>query len=378
MSMKSNHSILQKNNEGFKDSTHPLVSHIYAIRGKTDVFEAERIHKNCDELGVPFSWDDKIPQSQESGETKLREERGILVLIDRKSPFIERFGHPKGLCHPFYKLTAHNSCNFWCEYCYLYMTFYMRPQSLHYVNYHRMFNEIDEFENSDVKGRFRALNLGELGDPLATDDITGFSKRVIPYIANKRKTKLLFLTKSINIDNLLDLSHNNRVILSWSVNCDLIAEKLEHKAPRPIDRIRSAAKAQKAGYEIRLRIDPLFWFDGWQEQYTRLVEEIMGHIKPKLITLGAYRPSQGLVNHIRSRFPRSNLLRLEEKLVMDAGKKRFPDQKRVEMYRYVSGLIKEKSEAIKIALCKEPKRIWRASGIESKGMTCNCTDFVGT
>lgn len=352
-----------------------LVTHVYAIKERTNIKVAERIHNNCKNLGIPFSWTDQIPQSIENGESKLEDERGILVLIDRKSTFIEKFKHPKGLCYPFYKLAVHNNCNFWCEYCYLYMTFYMRPQSLHYVNYDKMFNEIDQFSRARVNKRFQVLNLGELGDPLATDDITEFSKIIIPYAGKKENMKLLFLTKSITVNNLLDLEHNNHTILSWSVNCDLIADKLEHKVPKPIERIKSAAKAQKAGYEIRFRIDPLFWFEGWSKQYDKVVDDIANHTKPSLITLGAYRPTPGLVNHIRSRFPRSNLIRLEEKLVMDAGKKRFPDNKRIEMYSYLSGLIKEKMSDVQVALCKEPKKIWKASGIKSIGMTCNCIDF---
>lgn len=366
---------MEKPNES-QTSKSQLVTHVYAVRGRTNTIQAERIHNNCERLGIPFSWAENIPQSKENGKSKLEEERGILVLLDRKSPFIEQFKHPKGLCYPFYKLTAHNNCNFWCEYCYLYMTFYMRPQSLHYVNYEMMFDEIDEFAKANVNRKFQLLNLGELGDPLATDEITEFSKVIVPYAAKKENLKILFLTKSTNVNNLLHLQHNNRTILSWSVNCDLIAEKLEHRVPRVIERIKSAAKAQKAGYEIRFRIDPLFWFDGWKEQYAKVVEEITAHTKPSLITLGAYRPSLGLVNHIRSRFPGSNLIRLEEKLVMDAGKKRFPDDKRVKMYRYLSGLIKEKLENVPVALCKEPVKIWKAAGLNSVGMTCNCTDFV--
>jgi len=48
---------------------------------------------------------------------KLMEERNVLLLRDRKSPFIEQFQHPLGRCAKFYKLTAYNNCNFWCEYC---------------------------------------------------------------------------------------------------------------------------------------------------------------------------------------------------------------------------------------------------------------------
>lgn len=353
---------------------HQLVSKVYAVKNRTDVESAERIRQNCEKLSIPFIWVKEIPRGGML--SKLERERGILILIDRKSPFIESFKHPKGLCFPFHKLSAHNNCNFWCEYCYLYMTFFMRPQSIHFVNYRDMFKEIDDFSRKNIEKKFQVLNLGELGDPLATDDITEFSKTIIPYVAQKDNVKLLFLTKSAQINNVLGLEHNNKTILSWSLNCDLIAEKLEHRAPAPLERIKAAAMAQQEGYEIRFRIDPLFWFEGWQEQYAKVIENIAKYTPPNLITLGTYRPSQGLVNHIRSRFPRSNLIMLEEKLVQDAGKKRFPDEKRIEIYRYMLKLIKGVMGKTRVALCKEPRRIWDASGIDSRDRTCNCIDFM--
>lgn len=356
--------------------TKQIVNHVYAVKGRTNEKAAEAIRKRCKELNIRFSWANEIPRSSENGELKLEQERGILVIIDRRSPFIEKFQHPKGVCYPFHKLTAHNSCNYWCEYCYLFMTFYMRPQSIHYVNYDQMFQEIDEFDQSKAAKKFRVLNLGELGDPLATDDITHLSKRIIPYVAEKNHTKLLFLTKCANVDNLIDLDHKNRTILSWSVNCDLITEKLEHRTPSTGERIKAAAKAQKAGYEIRFRIDPLFWFEGWEEQYERVVELIAAHTNPSLITLGTYRPSRGLINHITSRFPETNLMKLESKLVMDAGKKRFSDQKRFDLYNTLISMMRDKMGEVPIALCKEPKRIWDKSGLELKNVACNCIDFV--
>ncbi len=51
----------------------------------------------------------------ERGIEKIRAERGVLLLRERTSPFIEQFKHPIGRCAKFYKLTAHNNCNFWCE-----------------------------------------------------------------------------------------------------------------------------------------------------------------------------------------------------------------------------------------------------------------------
>ncbi len=225
-----------------------LVDHIYAVKGKTDPLQAARIFRRT---SIPNSWVDDIPQSKSNGTSKLYDERNILVLLNRVSPFIEQFKHLKGRCYPFYKLTAYNNCNFWCEYCYLYMTFYMRPQSIHFINYDKMFAEIEKFSRKRISPKFQLLNLGELSDPLAVDDITGFSKEIIPFVSGLNNVKLLFLTKSATVKNLLELEHKNKTVLAWSLNADTIVDMFEHKTPSSLERIKAAKKAQESGYEIR-------------------------------------------------------------------------------------------------------------------------------
>ena len=70
-----------------------------------------------------MKWIDAVPsRNGEKGTDKLLAERGVLLLRNRTSPFVEQFGHPIGRRPKFYRLTAYNNCNFWCEYCYLYLT----------------------------------------------------------------------------------------------------------------------------------------------------------------------------------------------------------------------------------------------------------------
>src|SRR3989339_2112261 len=169
---------------------HSLVSEIWAIRGKCDNLKAERIAKRAN---LPLKWFDKAPSMNgEKGIEKLQIERGVLLLKNRTSPFIEQFQHPIGRCAKFYKLTAYNNCNFWCEYCYLYLTFRTCPVSTHFVNYDRMFKDIERFDRQNIPDVLRVLNLGELGDPLAVDDITGLSQQLVPFMPeHETRTKLL-------------------------------------------------------------------------------------------------------------------------------------------------------------------------------------------
>jgi spore photoproduct lyase len=349
----------------------PLVTELWAIRGRTNEVRVKRIASRS---RLPLVWSDKMPgMNGDTGTEKLRAERSVLLLRDRTSPFIEQFQHPIGRCARFYKLTAYNNCNFWCEYCYLYLTFRTQPVSTHFINYEKMYDEIEKFDRSRIPKSLRVLNLGELGDPLAVDYITGFAKQIIPFMPEHAPhTRLLFLTKSDCVDEILGLDHNGQSIISFSVNTDKVFEQLEHRTPSPESRLTAAAKVQKAGYEVRLRIDPVIFYSTWEKDYVSLVDKIFQSVQPTRITIGEYRPSNGLANHISSRFPESPLLRINKHLVREGRKLRYPKAQRVKMFRTIIEAIRKHRSNIDIALCKEQPQIWKAVGLDTKGLLCNC------
>ncbi len=349
----------------------PLVSELWAIRGKANEV---RVKKIASRSKLPLIWLDKSPGiNGERGIDKLNGERGVLLLRDRVSPFIEQFQHPIGRCAKFYKLTAYNNCNFWCEYCYLYLTFRTQPVSTHFINYEKMYDEIIKFDKSKIPKTLRVLNLGELGDPLAVDYMTGFAKQIIPFMPEHApKTRLLFLTKSDCVDDILHLDHGGQSIISFSVNTDVVFQQLEHRTASPDARIIAAAKAQKAGYEIRLRIDPIIFYSTWERDYVALVDKIFEYVQPARITIGEYRPSNGLANHISSRFPDSPLLKINRSLVKEGKKLRYPKNLRIKMFGTIIEAIKKYRSDIDIALCKEQPAIWKALCLDKKGLKCNC------
>jgi spore photoproduct lyase len=352
-------------------SLHPLVQELWAVEGGSNKVQVKRI---AEQSGIPLRWIGSLPNgNSHSGEQKLETERDILLLRDRKSSFVDQFQHPLGKCAKFYKLTSYNNCNFWCEYCYLYLTFRNAPISTHFVNYERMFKEIAIFDRKNIPDPLRMLNLGELGDPLAVDDITGFSKEVIPFVTHETtKTKLLFLTKSDCIDNLIGLDHGGRTVISFSVNTEKVHQYLEHRTPGPLKRLEAARKVQDAGYEVRLRIDPVFEYSTWEADYRALVERIFTIVAPARITIGEYRPSAGLIHHIEDRFPDTRLLKINGTLVAEAGKLRYPRDTRLKMFRTIVDSIRKHDQKIQVALCKENASVWRNVGLDAKSLCCNC------
>ena len=354
-----------------EDTRDLLVKELWAIRSMRNKMSAEQMASRA---GLPLIWLDKIPGiNGERGIEKLQAERNVLLLRDRVSPFIEQFQHPIGRCAKFYKLTAYNNCNFWCEYCYLYLTFRTQPVSTHFINYEKMYDEIIKFDRLKIPKSLRVLNLGELGDPLAVDYITGFAKQIIPFMPEHApKTRLLFLTKSDCVDDILYLDHGGQSIISISVNTDMVFHQLEHRTASPEARLAAAAKVQSAGYDVRLRIDPIFFYSTWEKDYISLVDKIFEYVQPTRITIGEYRPSNGLVNHISSRFPGSALLKVNKSLVKEGKKLRYPKNLRIKMFRTIIEAIKKHRSGIDISLCKEQPEIWKALGLNMKGLKCNC------
>ncbi len=348
-----------------------LISELWAISGNCDELRAKKIAKRTK---LPLKWIDKVPPlNGERGIEKLKSERGVLLLRNRTSSFIEQFQHPIGRCARFYKLTAYNNCNFWCEYCYLYLTFRNTPVSTHFVNYDKMFREIVKFDKAKIPDKLSVLNLGELCDPLAVEDVTGFAGELIPFVAKEtKKTRLLFLTKSDCVDSLLDLEHGGKSIMSFSVNTDTVYSQLEHRTASPESRLIAAGKLQEAGYEVRLRIDPVILYSTWKEDYVELVEKIFTYVSPSRITIGEYRPSRGLASHISSRFPESPLLKINSSLINDGAKLRYPEKYRLAMFRTLIDAIRKHDKKVKIALCKEDIKIWKALKMPINGLYCNC------
>ncbi len=185
-------------------------------------------------------------------------------------------------------------------------------------------------------------------------------------------TRLLFLTTSDCVDGILNLNNGGQSIISFSVNTEKVFQQLEHRTASPESRLKAAANVQKAGYEVRLRIDPVIFYSTWEKDYSELVDKIFRFVRPTRITIGEYRPSNGLANHISSRFPDSPLLKINRSLVKEGKKLRYPKNLRIKMFGTIIEEIKKYGSDIDIALCKEQPEIWKALGLGIKGLSCNC------
>lgn len=289
---------------------------------------------------------------------------GSIITRFDKTPLPQR--QINVVCPHFLELKWAYGCPYDCAWCYLKGTFRFRPNGTSPVV--KPYEKI-ELHTQKFLEEVRTpeiLNTGEIADSLMHENVgLPFSKFIITIFETQEFHKVLFLTKSSNVKNLLEIEPHNQVIISFSLNAVPVAQRWE-KAPSVLKRIEAAKKVFEAGYEVRIRIDPVVPIENWQEHYLELVDIIFQNFMPERITLGSLRGLQSTVNGCTDK---SWVKYLKES--SNWGKK-IDFKTRYIMYSTIIQQLKTKYNFKRIALCKETVQMWNILKMDYQKIRCNC------
>lgn len=245
-------------------------------------------------------------------------------------------------------------CRFECEYCFL-----QQYQNLHAVllpaNVGDFLDKIDGAQWR--KGPFDRprVGSGEFTDSLVFDELTQYSRAIVPFFRQRPHLQFEFKTKSTCIEGLLAAGGAENVVVSWSVNAPEFIEKTEHFTPSLTQRLAAAAQVARAGYRLGFHFDPVVPFDGWKEAYARAAEQIAQSVpndKVAWISVGLLRFSRELKKAVENRFPDNTILDGEFLLDFD-GKMRYPEALRREAYAYFVPLLRKLFPRAVVYVCME-------------------------
>ncbi|MCX9076295.1 MAG: hypothetical protein OIN88_16865 [Candidatus Methanoperedens sp.] len=287
---------------------------------------------------------------------------GSIICRFEKSPLPEE--KTDIICPHFLELKWANGCSYDCAWCFLQGTFRFTGKQPRQKDRIKVKEHISTFLNNGSLPE--VLNSGELCDSLLSENSDDpFSKFIIPLFESQKKHKVLFLTKSTNVENLLRIDQHENVIMSFSLNAPAVSNKWE-KAPEVEDRIEAARKVSDAGYETRIRIDPMVPVFEWEEHYTGLIDMIFEQFLPERITLGSLRGLQSTINYSKDK---TWVKYLSEK--SNWGKK-IDSEIRFEMYSTLIDYLKNNYGYTNVALCKETVEIWEKMELDYMKIRCNC------
>jgi len=270
------------------------------------------------------------------------------------------------VCPGFLMLKWASGCPFNCAWCYLQSQeggMERRIKDFAEVEFHlKRFLEV--VHPSEL------LNTGELADSLMHDllpEYEGepFSRFIIELFKDQDRHKVLFLSKSIDIQGLLQAHGQDHVIVSFSLNAAPVAERWE-KAPAVEARIQAAQRLHRAGYPTRIRIGPLVPIGGWKDHYRRLIDELFKAFIPERITLGAL---WGDERTIATTEDKSWTEYLTEQ--SDRGRE-IAFEARYALYATLIDYLREEYGYTEVALCRETLGMWVKLGLDYRDIRCNC------
>jgi spore photoproduct lyase len=315
-----------------------------------------------------------------------------VVYIGPTTNVVDVFTMPddRMICPHFERLKlASNGCFYQCDWCYLKLTY---RAAFPFITIRAEYDKIKERirKRLNQSNAVTMFNSGELADSLSMEHLTGAAREFIPWFGDTDNGYLFMLTKSDNVDDILDLPHNSHTVIAWSMNNEAVSRKYEIGAPSFDRRLEAAYKVQQAGYPVRVRLDPIVPFPGWREAYSTTVEQIFSRITPDRITLGTLRFEEGFYKMRDTLFTTGPELPkfLEQMTPMfspktfpgskrpKSGKYSFSEDERMEIFDFIIEEVKKRSDCL-IALCKESASVWNRLALPLSRCSCVCQlDFA--
>jgi spore photoproduct lyase len=323
-----------------------------------------------DQTEVPHN---RVDLGEADATAALRLGKRTLVLGEHHSA-VRQSREEGNTCPNYWHFSPYGFCPYGCHYCYLAGTPGVRfsPTVKVFLNLPEILAEIDR-----VAARLAeptAFYLGKLQDGLALDPLTGYSRTLVRFFAAHRYARMVLLTKSASVENLLGLDHGGHTILSWSLNPAETIAAFEAGTPPLAERVEAMKRCTEVGYQVRAVIMPIIPLPGWEQAYAAFLRTLLAEVPLDRITLGgicSYRAARGLMEH---RIGRTNAVSdaFDPNGPSPDGRLRYPTHLRTDLYRHMIGIIRSRASDLDIGLCLEEERVFQALGLTEATGRCNC------
>ena len=321
---------------------------------------AQRILKTFSD--VPIRWVENAEDIWlEAQRSSSREQwQGKVLLARQRGPFLRMCpGTQKHICCLYHNLDVADGCDLNCSYCILQGDLQSSLVTW-YCNLQDMYDQVGTVLATHPK-QFYRIGTGELSDSLTFDPCTRLSVDLVEFFRDKRNAILELKSKNVHVENLLDLDHGGRTVVSWSMNAAEIRRREEGPSPDIDARLDAARQVQDAGYWLGFHFDPMIDHPDWEAGYRDIVDRIFTRLRAEQIawiSLGALRYPASMDEVIRRNHPESTIV-LGELLPGYDNKYRYFKPMRIEMFGKMVKWIRGYSDAPVVYLCMESDEVWR-------------------
>lgn len=284
-----------------------------------------------------------------------------LILKNFKGRYFEKCpGSPGIICCNYLLINTGFNCLYNCTYCYL-QNYLNSFGILMFTNFDEILDGLKYRFNRLRKDRVWRIGTGEYTDSLMADYVTAYSEKLITLCADYKNIMLELKTKSKNADHLLDLSDKGNTVLSWSLSTERNISLYEENTASLDDRLHAAHKAGEAGYFLSFHFDPIIVYDGWQKDYSELIDRVFRQVRKESvvwISLGGFRYTPDFKDIMNRNFP-DEVITAEEMFPSVDGKYRYRKKERIAMYKFMLDKLCRTGISAFIYMCMETSDVWK-------------------
>ena len=261
---------------------------------------------------------------------------------------------PKTRCCNLLTLDAVESCVFDCSYCSI-QSFYNQNRVIFDENFSEKLQNLKLDPNEIYH-----IGTGQSSDSLMWGNRYGVLDALVEFAKKNRNVILELKSKSDNISYFLENEIPKNIILTWSLNPQIVIDNEEHLTASLEERLNSAKKVAKRGIKVGFHFHPMVYFKGWREEYKKIFDYLLENFSPKeviLISFGTLTFIKPVIKKIRTREFESKILQMP--LVDSDGKFSYPKEIKLEMFKFAFNSLKEWRNEVFFYICMENHNLWK-------------------
>jgi len=298
------------------------------------------------EKGKRDLWENFSPSSAQT--PTLLQEEGLVLGLGRCPVY-----SPKTRCCGLYTLDVVQGCGFSCRYCSL--GAFLEPGEGKIA-----VDAADQIRKINLGPEVGHLGTGQSSDSLFWGNAGGVLDAVLDLAERHPGTVIELKTKSVNVGGLKNRKIPPNLVVTWSLNTDIVQEMEELGTPSVARRIQTAREVADLGVKVGFHFHPMIDYQGCESDYLGIIENLSKNFVENEVVMtsfGILTYSPRVLKKLRERELTSRLFSLP--LTSYAGKLTYDFETKLRLLTPVVSMLKKDWPNVFMYLCMEEPELWQ-------------------
>lgn len=341
----------EKNFFALWDEYHHRVSNQPQNRQQTKKQILSRIQTYIDQTrSSPVRYDQFRPSPPRLRALKLERRRNERDKIFGFCPVASS----KTVCCNLRTIDAVRNCSIGCNYCAI-QTMFPDGKAIVDQDFSKKLSEIQLDPN-----RFYHFGTGQSSDALVWGNSFQQLQDLLAFAKKWPNILLEFKTKTDNTRYLEQNPVPKNVCCSWSLNPPTIIQAEEHHSAPLQQRLNAARRVADLGIKVCFHFHPIFYYEGWKEDYGQLYESVLSRFRPDeilFISFGTLTFPKPVLNKIREKATATKVFMMPTSLNPE-GKITYAPEIKEALFEFAYQCFSAWHQEVFFYLCMEERRFW--------------------